>query len=196
MIEALKKRYQRSRLKDEDFAFLFDEPTDEEFVSFDCETTGLNVKKDEILSIGGVKIINNKIEFSESFERYVTPENHICEESIKIHHIRPCDMENSIEAKVAIEEFLKSVRRQGMSSVKPPGVSSGLEGLGGFLSSVWNAAKGAVTGAVKAFTGGGQQQPSVVVQQAPPPAPTGAGIEKYLPWFAVGGLALLVLMKK
>jgi DNA polymerase-3 subunit epsilon len=74
MIEALKKRYQRSRLKDEEFAFLFDEPTEEEFVSFDCETTGLNVKKDEILSIGGVKIINNKIEFSESFERYVCPE--------------------------------------------------------------------------------------------------------------------------
>ena len=106
MIEALKKKYRRSRLKNEDFAFLFDDPTDEEFVSFDCETTGLNVKKDEILSIGGVKIINNKIEFSESFERYVCPEKHINEESIKIHHIRPCDIENSIDAKIAIEEFL------------------------------------------------------------------------------------------
>lgn len=106
MIDALKKRYQRARLKNEDFAFLFDEPSDEEFVSFDCETTGLDVKNDEILSIGGVKIINNKIEFSESFERYITPEKHISEESIKIHHIRPCDMENSIDAKVAIEEFL------------------------------------------------------------------------------------------
>jgi DNA polymerase-3 subunit epsilon len=106
MIEALKKRYQRSRLKNEDFAFLFDEPSDEEFVSFDCETTGLNVKKDEILSIGGVKIIHNKIEFSESFERFITPQKSIGEESIKVHHIRPCDVENSIDAKVAIEEFL------------------------------------------------------------------------------------------
>ena len=106
MIEALKKRYQRSRLKNQDFAFLFDEPLEEEFVSFDCETTGLDVKKDEILSIGGVKIINNKIEFSGSFERFVTPEQNISEESIKIHHIRPCDMENSIDAKIAIEEFL------------------------------------------------------------------------------------------
>ena len=79
---------------------------EEEFVSFDCETTGLNVKKDEILSIGAVKIINDKIELSESFERFLKPEHHICEESIKIHHIRPCDMADSIEAKVAIEEFL------------------------------------------------------------------------------------------
>ena len=106
MLNILKKKYQRSRLKNQDFAFLFDELEEEEFVSFDCETTGLNVKKDEVLSIGAVKIINNKIELSNSFERFVTPENHICEESIKIHHIRPCDIENSIEAKVAIEEFL------------------------------------------------------------------------------------------
>lgn len=107
MIAKLKYHYQKSRLTNKDFAFLFDEATgDEEFVSFDCETTGLDIKKDEILSIGGVKIINNKIELSESFEKFVTPVNHICEESIKIHHIRPCDMENSIDAKIAIEEFL------------------------------------------------------------------------------------------
>jgi len=107
MIEKLKHHYQKSKLKNKEFSFLFDEVTeDEEFVSFDCETTGLDVKKDEILSIGGVKIIKNKIELSESFEKYIKPENHIGEESIKIHHIRPIDMQNSIDAKVAIEEFL------------------------------------------------------------------------------------------
>lgn len=106
MIEALKKKYQRARLKNHEFDFLFDAPNNEEFVSFDCETTGLNVKKDEILSIGAVKLINDKIELSESFERFVTPENKICGESIKIHHIRPCDIKDNIEAKIAIEEFL------------------------------------------------------------------------------------------
>lgn len=107
MIEMLKKKYKRSRLKNHDFAFLFDEmEEEEEFVSLDCETTGLNVKKDEILSLGAVKIIKNKIELSGSFERFVTPVNPISHESIKIHHIRPCDMDNSIEAKIAIEELL------------------------------------------------------------------------------------------
>ncbi len=106
MFEILKKRYQRSRLKNHDYSFLFDEMLEEEFVSFDCETTGLNVKKDEILSIGAVKIVNDKIELSESFERFLQPEHHIGEESIKIHHIRPCDITDSIEAKIAIEEFL------------------------------------------------------------------------------------------
>jgi len=107
MIAKLKYNYQKSRLKNKEFSSLFDEMTEEEeFVSFDCETTGLNVKKDEILSIGGVKIINSKIELSESFERFLAPVNDIHKESIKIHHIRPCDIENSIDAKIAIEEFL------------------------------------------------------------------------------------------
>lgn len=106
MLEILKKRYQKMRLKNEDFSFLFDEISDNTYVSFDCETTGLNTKKDEILSIGAVKIIDNKIELSHSFERFIKPQRYISEESIKIHHIRPCDLEHGIDAKVAVEEFL------------------------------------------------------------------------------------------
>ena len=106
MLETLKKKYQHSRLKNKDFEFLFDEPNEDEFVSFDCETTGMNVKKDEILSIGAVKIIDNKIELSESFEKFICPQNHIGEESIKIHHIRPCDLDHAVDAKEAVEEFL------------------------------------------------------------------------------------------
>ncbi len=107
MFKKIKHKYHKSKLLNKDFEFLFDEIIrEEEFVSFDCETTGLNIKKDEILSIGAVKLIHNKIELSESFEKFVTPVNHINKESIKIHHIRPCDIENSIEAKVAIEDFL------------------------------------------------------------------------------------------
>jgi len=106
MLDALKRKYKRARLKNDDFLFLFDEPTDEEYISFDCETSGMNVKKDEILSIGAVKIIDNKIELSESFEKFICPKKHIGEESIKIHHIRPCDLENAVDAKEAVEEFL------------------------------------------------------------------------------------------
>jgi DNA polymerase-3 subunit epsilon len=106
MIEKLKNRYRKFKLINDDYLFLFEQSVDEEFVSLDCETTGLNIKKDEILSMGAVKIINDKIELSQSFERFLMPIHSISEESIKIHHIRPCDMENTIEAKQAIEEFL------------------------------------------------------------------------------------------
>lgn len=106
MIEKIKNRYRKSKLKNSDFEFLFDEPLEEEYVSLDCETTGLNVKKSEILSIGAVKIVDNKVELSDSFERFMTPTCNISEDSIKIHHIRPCDIKDSDESKVAIEELL------------------------------------------------------------------------------------------
>jgi len=106
MLAKLRHKYLKSKLSNRDFEFLFDEANPNEFISFDCETTGLNVAKDEILSIGAVKILDNKIELSHSFERFVTPINPITKESIKIHHIRPCDMEHSLDSKIAIEEFL------------------------------------------------------------------------------------------
>ncbi|CAA6799214.1 MAG: DNA polymerase III epsilon subunit (EC [uncultured Sulfurovum sp.] len=106
MLEKLKKNYKKSQLKRDEFSFLFDEDQEEEFVSFDCETTGLNPKKDEILSIGAVKIKDNKIELNNSFERFLKSIQEIPEETIKIHYIRPCDLENTVETKIAIEEFL------------------------------------------------------------------------------------------
>ena len=96
----------RKKLKDETYAFLFDEALEDEVVVFDTETTGLNPKKDEILSIGAVIVKGNKILTSEKFELFVKPTKAINEESIKIHRIRNIDLENGSEAKEAIEQFL------------------------------------------------------------------------------------------
>ncbi len=94
------------RLKDKRFSFLFDEYIDGEYVVYDTETTGLNPKKDEILSIGAVKIKDNKILTSETFEIYLKPSGNIDEKSITIHHIRPCDLQSASEPLEAIEKFL------------------------------------------------------------------------------------------
>ena len=96
----------RKKLKDETYAFLFDEAWEDEVVVFDTETTGLNPKKDEILSIGAVIVKGNKILTSEKFELFVKPTKAINEESIKIHRIRNIDLENGLQAKEAIEQFL------------------------------------------------------------------------------------------
>lgn len=106
MFEKVKFAYKKSQLTNEEYSFLFADEFKNEFVSLDCETTGLNVKKDEILSLGAVKVVDNKIQLSNSFERFVRPTKYISQESIKIHHIRPCDIETGLQAKVAMEEFL------------------------------------------------------------------------------------------
>ncbi len=109
MFERLRRAYLRRRLQDERFAFLFDEPSFDEYVAYDCETTGLNPKKDEIISIGAVKIVGNKVKVSEKFEVMVKPRAAVAEESIKIHHIRNCDLEGAMEPRAAIEAFLEFI---------------------------------------------------------------------------------------
>lgn len=106
MFESLKRKYLRGKLRDKRFDFVFDEPRFDEYVAFDCETTGLNPKKDEVISIGAVKIRGNRVLTSEKFEVIVRPKNQINKESIKIHHIRNCDVENGILSKEALERFL------------------------------------------------------------------------------------------
>jgi len=104
----LKRSRNLSKLKDEKFAFLFDEIEDE-YVVFDTETTGLNPKKDEILSIGAVKIKGNKILTSQTFEVYIKNSKEISSKSIEIHGIRPCDLENARSADEAVREFLNFI---------------------------------------------------------------------------------------
>ncbi|MCD6191742.1 MAG: 3'-5' exonuclease [Sulfurimonas sp.] len=98
-----------SNLKDDDFAFLFDENEDDEYIVFDTETTGLNPKKDEILSIGAVKINNNKILTSQTFEVYLKNTKEISSKSIEIHQIRPCDLQNATDVEEGIKDFLKFI---------------------------------------------------------------------------------------
>jgi len=103
------KKRDLNRLKDDDFKFLFDENNSDEYVVFDTETTGLNPKKDEILSIGAVKIKNNKILTSQTFEMFIQNSCSISSESKKIHGIREVDLLNAKTTIEVIPEFLKFI---------------------------------------------------------------------------------------
>ena len=52
MLLALKRRLHRHLLRDPGYGFLFDPPPPGEFVAVDCETTGLNTRKDDIVAVG------------------------------------------------------------------------------------------------------------------------------------------------
>ena len=106
MFENFFKNWNRKRLSDKRFDFLFEDPKPGEYVSLDCETTGLNPKKDEILSIGAVIIKDNKILMRNTFNIFLKPSKSINAESIKIHHIRPIDLENGLDPEVAIYSLL------------------------------------------------------------------------------------------
>lgn len=95
-----KKTRQKSKLLRPEYAFLFDESTDDEWVCLDLEMTGLNPKTEHILSIGAVKIIkeNNELslEIGSGLSMICRPPIMPTQDSIVIHGLRPIDVENGV----------------------------------------------------------------------------------------------------
>lgn len=112
MFKAWRRKQSRNALKDKKYEILLQPYTGTELVVLDTETTGLDPKKDEILSIGAVIIRDNKIVMHRSFERFLKPSAGISQESIKIHHIRECDLAHAVEAEVAIRELLDFIENR------------------------------------------------------------------------------------
>jgi len=109
MFKTIKQYFNKKRLKDNNYAYLFEPYEGDEYVCFDCETTGLSPKKDEIISIGAIIIKGNKIIHSKKFERFAKTKKPLNSESIKIHHIRECDIKNALDINDVITEFLEFI---------------------------------------------------------------------------------------
>ncbi len=106
MFKKVKDHFNKKKLKDNKYLYLFDKPLKEEYVCFDCETTGLDRKNDDIISIGAVIIKNNTIISSKKFVKFIKPKTALQTEAIKVHHIRECDLENAHNIDDVIYDFL------------------------------------------------------------------------------------------
>ena len=56
MFNKIKQYFNQKNLFDERYRYLFDKTESDEYICFDVETTGLDTKVDDIISIGAVKI--------------------------------------------------------------------------------------------------------------------------------------------
>ena len=109
MFNKISNYFNKKNLNNNDFLFLFDDTNNDEYVCFDCETTGLNPNIDDIISIGAVIIKNNTIVSSKKFVRFVKPKTDLQSEAIKIHHIRVCDLANAENIDDVIIDFIKFI---------------------------------------------------------------------------------------
>lgn len=104
--QAAQRQWQRRSLRDEKWQFLLDDPPSNEWVSLDCETTGLNTRTDEIIAIGAVRIRDQRIMTSERLELLVKPEGEVPAESIRVHRLRGQDVQSGLPAAEAVERLL------------------------------------------------------------------------------------------
>jgi DNA polymerase-3 subunit epsilon len=71
---------------------MFEPPPDNEWVALDCETTGLDVNTDEIISVAAVRIAGNRLLTSERLELLARPERRVSAASVRIHQLREQDV--------------------------------------------------------------------------------------------------------
>ena len=106
MLHRLQRAWWRRQLRDQRYAGLFEDYAGDELVSVDCETTGLDVKTAEILSIGAIRLKGDVLETSERLDILVQPEGPLSEKTVTIHHLRAVDLARGLPWNEAIERFL------------------------------------------------------------------------------------------
>ena len=108
-MQALKREWLIYHLGLPEFRFMFDPAPPNEWVALDCETTGLNVRTDEIISIGAVRIVGNRIMTSGRLELLVRPERGVSPESVRVHHLRERDVAQGIGADDAVQRLMRFI---------------------------------------------------------------------------------------
>ena len=110
-VAALKRAWLLYHLGDPRFRFMWDAPPPNEWVALDCETTGLNTKTDDIISIGAVRIQGNRVMTSERLELIVRPAQRVSADSVRVHRLREQDVAQGIapdDAMVQLMHFIGS----------------------------------------------------------------------------------------
>ena len=102
----LRRAWLQYHLADPAFAFLLDPPPPQEWVAIDCETTGLNRRADEIIAIGAVRIVGQRILTSERLELLVRPDKGVPADSVRIHRLRERDVAQGLLLPDAMRQLL------------------------------------------------------------------------------------------
>lgn len=79
---------------------------DYEFVVFDTELTGLDRHRDEIVSIGAVRIRNLQIMVGETFYVFTRPSRPLPKDSTLIHRITPQQIESAPQLATVLPDFI------------------------------------------------------------------------------------------
>jgi DNA polymerase III subunit epsilon len=105
-LERLRRVWLLYHLADPDFAFMYNGPPDGEWVTLDCETTGLDTHRDQIISIGAVRIVGNRLLTSQRLELLVRPERALKAESVRVHRLREQDVAHGVDPEQAMRRLL------------------------------------------------------------------------------------------
>jgi DNA polymerase-3 subunit epsilon len=108
-LRGLKREWLLYHLGDQRFRFMWDDPPPNEWVALDCETTGLDMRRDEIISIGALRIVGDRLMTSERLELLVRPSRRISLESVRVHGLRESDVACGLAPDEALMQLMRFI---------------------------------------------------------------------------------------
>lgn len=94
-------------LGDPRYAFMWEPPPPDEWVALDCETTGLDTRRDEIVAIAAVRIRGNRLLTSDRLELLVRPDKRaVSPDAVRVHQLRERDVAQGIPQGEAMHRLL------------------------------------------------------------------------------------------
>jgi DNA polymerase-3 subunit epsilon len=79
------------------------------FVVFDTELTGLDERRDGIVSIGAVRMTGGRIDLGGSYYQLVKPDTDLSARSVVIHEITPSEVEAKPTIETTLAEFMEFI---------------------------------------------------------------------------------------
>ena len=105
-LNLLRRRWMLYHLADAHFSFMYDAPPAGEWVTLDCETTGLDVRKDKIVSIGAVRIVGNRLLTGQRLALLVRPDKAMTGDNMRLHRLRESDVAKGLAPEQAMRRLL------------------------------------------------------------------------------------------
>ncbi|MFE1602935.1 3'-5' exonuclease [Methylobacterium sp. ID0610] len=109
MWRGLIRRLDRARLTDPRFAFLFEKGPPDEAVALDCEATGLDPRRDEILAVAAIRIRGGRILASESFRATLRSARPSSPAAIKVHRLLGAEIRQGLDPAAMLPELLRFI---------------------------------------------------------------------------------------
>ncbi|MGL5360104.1 MAG: 3'-5' exonuclease [Shewanella sp.] len=97
------------QFRESEFAPLFAPPIKGELVALDFETTSLNPQQAEIVSIGAVRIVGNRLLTGQALSLTVQPPASLSGHSVAIHGLRHVDLAQGLKLEDALRQLLSFI---------------------------------------------------------------------------------------
>lgn len=109
MLRVLRRVNDRRRHVNGEYGWLFYPYTGDEMVVIDCETTGVDLRTAEPVSIGAVRVRGDRVLSSESLNLWLKRPASLTGDSIRVHGLRGIDLDDGMEIKEALVKLLNFI---------------------------------------------------------------------------------------